>query len=195
MNQPTYLKPWLARWSWGTRIALFLLLLSAVVEFVTFALSQNYVVSYLGAQPEDVTFSIQICYAGILSALPVQARLLRWFEMKYYLLTNIILGIFLLTCCFFTTDIIFFFIIRFFQGMVVCSVAFSVLTLIPGFLKLENRQVVTSSIFYGTVLSSSALIGIVASQVSLNTDFTTIYKYLVLFQIVTLVIVLSCLSS
>jgi DHA2 family multidrug resistance protein len=191
MNQPTYLRPWLANWSWGTRIALFLLLLSAIVEFVTFSLSQNYVISYLGAQPEDVTFSIQICYAGILSALPVQARLLRWFEMKYYLLAIIMLGILLSVACIFTTDILFFFVIRFCQGIVVCSAAASVLTLIPGFLKLENRQVVTSSIFYGTVLSSSALIGIVASQVSLNTDFSEIYKYLVLFQIITLVIVLT----
>ena len=86
MNQPTYLRPWLANWSWGSRIALLFILLSAIVEFVVFALSQNYVISYLGAQPEDVTFSIQICYCGILAALPMQPRLLRWFELKYYLL-------------------------------------------------------------------------------------------------------------
>ena len=76
MTQPTYLNPWLANWSWGTRIALFLVLLSAIVQFVAFALSQNYVIAYLGAQPEDVSFSIQICYAGILSALPLREKLL-----------------------------------------------------------------------------------------------------------------------
>jgi DHA2 family multidrug resistance protein len=195
MTQPTYLNPWLANWSWGTRIALFLVLLSAIVQFVAFALSQNYVIAYLGAQPEDVSFSIQICYAGILSALPLQPRLLRWFEMKYYLLAIMIIGILLSVGCIYTTDIILFFIIRFFQGVVVCTVAASMLTLIPGFLRLEYRQAVSSSIFYGTVLSSSIFVAVVASQVSLNSDFTQVYYYLILFQLISLVIVLLGFSS
>jgi DHA2 family multidrug resistance protein len=147
-------------------------------------------VAYLGAQPEDVSFSIQICYVGILSALPLQPRLLRWVEMKYYLLGIMVIGIALSVACIYTTDIILFFVIRFFQGVVVCAVAASVLTLIPAFLKLEHRQAVSSSIFYGTVLSSSALIGVVASQVSVNSDFTVLYNYLILFQLLALVIVL-----
>jgi len=190
MIQPTYLKPWLANWSWGTRIALFLVLLSSIVEFVAFALSQNYVISYLGAQPEDVSFSIQICYVGILAALPFQPRFLRWFEMKYYLLAVMVFGIALSIACIYTTDIIAFFIIRFFQGMVVCAVAASMLTLIPAFLELAYRQAVSSSIFYGTVLSSSVLIGVIASQVSLNSNFTGIYNYLILFQLLALSIVI-----
>jgi DHA2 family multidrug resistance protein len=190
MNQPAYLKPWLSSWSWGTRIILLLLLLSAITTFVTFALSQNYVVSYMGAQPEDVTFSIQICYAGILCALPILSRFLRWFKLKYYLLTMMMFGILLSVACIYTTDIILFFIIRFFQGVIVCSISTSVLTLIPGFLILERRQVVSSSIFYGTLLSSGVLFGVVASQVSLNNNFTGVYNYIVLLQIIALIIVL-----
>ncbi|WP_374950122.1 hypothetical protein [Mucilaginibacter sp.] len=195
MNQPTYLRPWLTGWSWGTRIALFIVLLSAIVQFVAFALSQNYVIAYLGAQPEDVSFSIQICYTGILSALPLQSRLLRWFEMKYYLLAVMMVGILLSIACIYTTDMILFFIIRYFQGVVVCTIAASTITVIPGFLKLEHRQAVSSSIFYGTVLSSSVLIAVVASQVSLNSDFTVIYKYLILFQLLSMLIVLTGFSN
>ncbi len=195
MNAPNYLKPWLAGWSWGVRISLFLILLSAIMQFATFALSQNYVISYLGAQPEDISFSIQICYAGILTMLPVQVRFLRYFEMKYYLLFIIFCGIVLSLACMVTTNIILFFIIRFLQGMVVCCVAASMLTLISGFLKPDGRVVIASYIFYGTVLSSGVLIGIVASQVSLNSDFTNIYYYLVLFQVFTLCVILLGFSA
>jgi DHA2 family multidrug resistance protein len=190
MNQPAHLKPWLSSWSWGTRIALFTVLLSGIIQFVTFALSQNYVISYLGAQPEDITFSIQICYAGIISALPILSRFLRWFKMKYYLLVMMMLGVLLSIASMYTTDIYLFFTIRFFQGAVVCSISISVLTLIPGFLKPERRQVVGSSIFYGTLLSSGILFGVVASQVSLNGDFTGVYNYLILVQIIAMIIVL-----
>jgi DHA2 family multidrug resistance protein len=195
MNQPTYLKPWLGGWSWGSRIALLFILLSAIVEFVVFALSQNYVIAYLGAQPEDVTFSIQICYAGILATLPIQPRLLRWFEMKYYLLGWITFGICLSAACIYTTDLHLFFVIRFCQGAVVCAVAASALTLIPGVIKMEVRQAVVPSIFYGTILSSSVLIAIVTAQVSLDTNFTAVYEYLILFQLIALAIVLVGFNS
>nr|WP_067054041.1 hypothetical protein [Mucilaginibacter sp. L294] len=190
MNAPVYLKPWLNDWSRGARIALTLILISSITQFVSFALSQNYVVAYFGAQPEDITFSLQICYAGIVTFLPLQARFLRYFEMKGYLICIITFGMFLSVACMYTTDIHLFFIIRFLQGVVICSVSASVLTLIPAFLKMEIRQVVGPSIFYGTLLSSGALIGIVASQVSLNSDFKNIYNYMVFFQIISLIIVL-----
>jgi DHA2 family multidrug resistance protein len=195
MNAPTYLKPWLSNWNWGIKITLFFILLSAVMQFVTFALSQTYVVSYLGAQPEDVTFSIQICYVGILTALPIQVRLIRYFEMKYYLICILVTGILLSIACLYINDVILFFIIRFFQGVIVCCIAGSMLTLIASFLQLENRQVVSSSIFYGTVLSSGVLIAVVAAQVSLNSDFRNIYNYLILFQVISLSMILIGFSS
>ncbi len=190
MNAPTYLKPWLVEWSWGMKISLFLILLSAVVQFVSFSLSQNYVVSYLGAQPEDISFSIQLTYAGILTTLPVQVRLLRYFEMKGYLILVIFSGILLSIICIYIDNIIYFFIIRFLQGVVICSIAASMLTLISNYLTLEYKQVIGSSIFYGTVLSSAVLIGLVAGQVTINSNFVNLYNYLIIFQVITLVIVL-----
>jgi DHA2 family multidrug resistance protein len=195
MNAPTYLKPWLVEWSWGMKISLFLILLSSVVQFVAFSLSQNYVISYLGAQPEDISFSIQLTYAGILTTIPIQARLLRYFEMRGYLILIIFSGILLSAVCIYIDNIIYFFIIRFLQGVVICSVAASMLTLIANYLRLEYKQVVGSSIFYGTVLSSGVLIGLVAGQVTLNSDFVNLYNYLIIFQVVTLVIVLFGFNS
>jgi len=195
MNAPAYLKPWLVEWSWGMKISLFLILLSSVVQFVSFSLSQNYVISYLGAQPEDISFSIQLTYAGILTTIPIQARLLRYFEMKGYLILIIFAGIILSAACIYIDNIIYFFIIRFLQGVIICSVAASMLTLIANYLKLEYKQVVGSSIFYGTVLSSGVLIGLVAGQVTINSDFVNLYNYLIIFQVITLVIVMLGFNS
>jgi DHA2 family multidrug resistance protein len=190
MNQPTYLKPWLANWNLGIRIILSLVLLSAVTQFVSFSLSQNYMISYLGAQPEDITFAIQITYVGILANFPLLFRFVRYFEMRNFLATSVICGIVLSIACLYTTDIILFFIIRFLQGVVICSLAGSMLIMISGSLKLEVRQAVGSSIFFGTVLSSSVLIGIVAANVSLNADFKTLYIYLIIFQLFILGLIL-----
>jgi DHA2 family multidrug resistance protein len=195
MNAPAYLKPWLVEWSWGMKISLFLILLSSVVQFVSFSLSQNYVVSYLGAQPEDITFSIQLTYAGILTTIPIQARLLRYFEMKGYLMIIIFFGIVLSAACIYIDNIIYFFIVRFLQGVIICSIAASMLTLIANYLQLQYKQVVGSSIFYGTVLSSGVLIGLVAGQVTLNSDFVHLYNYLIIFQVITLIIVLLGFNS
>ncbi|MDP9079616.1 MAG: MFS transporter [Bacteroidota bacterium] len=195
MNAPTYLKPWLGEWSWGMKISLFLILLSAVVQFAAFSLSQTYVISYFGAQPEDISFSIQLTYAGILTTLPIQTRLQRHFEMKGYLILLIFSGILLSAACIYINNIVYFFIVRFLQGVVICSVATCMLTLIANYLRLEFKQVVGASIFYGTVLSSSVLIGLVAGQVTLNSNFVNLYNYLIIFQVIILVIVLVGFNS
>ncbi|WP_432326586.1 hypothetical protein ACRQ5D_21940 [Mucilaginibacter sp. P25] len=160
------------------------------MEFASISLSQNYVLSYLGAQPEDITFSVQLCYVGILTILPVQFRFLRYFEMRNYLLILTFLSIILNIACINVSSVMAFFFIRFFQGMVVGSISGSMLILIPSFLKMEHRAAFGSTIFYGTVLSSGVLLGLVASAVTLNSDFRNVYYYLILFQILVLIVIL-----
>jgi DHA2 family multidrug resistance protein len=191
MNQPIYLKPWLREWNWGVKIAIFIVLISSVFQFAMLALSQNYVVSYLGAQSEDVTFSIQLTYVGIITMLPVQIRFIRRFELRHYLILVILSGVTLSFSGLHTTSIVGFFIIRFLEGLVVCMLSTSMLVLMGPFLKMESRQIMSSTIFYGTVLSSSALVGVVAAQVSLNSDFKNLYNYILLLQLTALVIVLT----
>lgn len=192
MNAPAYLKPWLANWNLGLRVVIFLILLSALIQFATFSLNQVYLLSFFGAQPEDITFSIQITYVGILTMLPVLLRFLRYFEMKSILIVALLCSILLCICSLLVTDIIAFFIIRFFQGMAICSIAGSTMFLIPAFVpKMEARQPIGSSVFYGSILSSSVLIGIVAANVETSTNFKEIYIYLVLYLVFVLILVLA----
>lgn len=195
MNTPTYFKPWLASWNLGGIIVLFIILLSGVVQFAALGFSQNYVIAYLGAQPEDIIFAIQLTYIGIIVTLPVQFRFLRFFEIRDYLTINIFIGIILSIVCMYTTNITLFFIIRFLQGVMICILSGSILVLIPSFLKPEYRQAVGPTVFYGTVLSSSVLIGIVAANISLNADFKIIYNYLIIFQVFVLILIRVVLNA
>lgn len=191
MNPQLHLKPWLANWSFGLRIVLFLILLSAIVQFVAFSLNQAYILSYFGAQPEDITFSIQLTYVGILTMLPILFRFVKYFEIKTVLVFMLIFAIILCIASLLTTDLVVFFIIRFFQGTAVCSIAGCVLLEIPFYIDTPQfKQAFASSIFYGTVLSSSVLIGLVAANVELSTNFIQVYSYLALFLVLVLILVL-----
>lgn len=191
MNPQLHLKPWLANWSLGLRIVLFLVLLSGIVQFVAFSLNQVYILSYFGAQPEDITFSIQLTYVGILTMLPILFRFVRYFETKTILVFMLILAILLCITSLLTTNLVVFFIIRFFQGGVVCGIAGCVLLEIPVYIDTpEFKQAFSSSVFYGTVLSSSVLIGLVAANIELSTNFIEIYSYLALFLVLILLLVL-----
>lgn len=194
MATPRYFKNWINGWEWGIRIALFLILLSALVQFGLFSLTQNYMVASFGAQPEDISFALQLTYAGITTMLPVQFRFLRYFETRSYLLVNIMAGILLsilnLTC----TDITLFFILRFLTGFVVANVAACILTLIFSRLKTEKMLIIGSSVFYGTILANTVIIGLLAAWVVTTWDWKVTYYYLILFQLFTLLVALLMLS-
>jgi DHA2 family multidrug resistance protein len=194
MNTPTYIRPWLLKWSWGVRITFFLILLSSIMEFASIALSQNYVLSYLGAQPEDITLGIQLTYAAIITTLPIQFRFLKYFETRNYLLFVTFLSILLNIAFIVNTNIMVFFFIRFFQGCAVACLSGSMLVIIPGFLRPEQARPIGSTIFYGTVLSSSVLLGLIASTVIQSSDFTNLYYYLILFQVIVILVLLSAFN-
>lgn len=189
MSKPQYFKSWISRFEWGIRVGLFLVLLSALMQFGMFALSQNYMISYLGAQPEDISFALLITYAGIISILPVQFRFLRYFETRPYLLANIIAGITLNMLCLNCNDLILFFCIRFLQGIIVGNTAACVLTLIFTRLKTERMQAIGSAVFYGTILGNAVVIGFVGALVVNSTDWRQTYLVLIIFQVFILLII------
>jgi len=185
-----YFKKWIQGSEWAIRIAIFLMLLCSLVQFGAFALSQNYVVSYFGAQTEDVTFALQITYVGILITLPLQFRFLRYFETRSYLLLAMLAQIFLNVLILNTQDFILFCVLRFITGIVVCLVAGGMLTLIYSRIKSERMQALGSSVFYGTVLSNGVIIGVAMAWVNSEMNWIWIYYFLIGFQLICLLILL-----
>lgn len=188
--KPEILKPWTKNWEWLVRISLFLMLMSALIQFGTFALTQSYLVSLMGFQTEDVSFILYMTYIGILATLPVQYRFLAYFESKSYLLFNMMLGMALSIASMHCDTLVPFLIIRFFQGVVIANIAGSILDAIFSRLKPGHIQPVGMSIFNGSILSSGILIGFLAAIVVDNADWKLIYRYLIIFQTVNLILVL-----
>jgi DHA2 family multidrug resistance protein len=181
-----YFKDWITGWHWGVRIALFLVLLSSLVQLGMFVLTQSYMVSALGAQPEDISFALFATYAGIITVLPVQFRFFRYFQTRSYLLTSMMVALLLNFICLHVQDITLFLIVRFFQGLVTGNVIVFALLLIFTRLPSDRAQKIAPAVFYGTLLSHTVLIGLLAGIVLESADWKVTYYYLIAFQLITM---------
>ncbi len=188
--KPVYFKDWIIGWHWGVRIALFLMLLAALAQLGMFVLTQNYVVAYLGAQPEDISFAVMATYAGIITVIPLQFRFFRYFETRSHLLVSMMLAIVLNCICLRSQDINLFLVTRFLQGIVTGNILVFTLLLIFTRLPSERMQTVAPAVFYGTILSNTVLIAIVAGVVVESDDWKVTYYYLIAFQLLMMVIIL-----
>lgn len=192
--KPAYFKPWIKNWDWGIRIALLLILLSALMQLGLFALTGNYIAAYLGAQPEDVSFCLISTYSGIIAFLPLQFRLLRYFEMRGYLVLNIILAILLNCLCIGCQDLTLLFVIRFLQGILVGSINVSVLIMIFSRVPAQRSQLIGSAVFYPAILGNIVLVALIAAVVLDYSDWKGTYYCLIGIQLLTLVIALLMLK-
>lgn len=194
MNAPDFFKPWVKKRKLVLWLALFLILLSGIIQFGLYALNQNYVVSHFGAQPEDITLSLQLTYVGILAILPIQFRFLRYFERRSYMITVITISILLSIASLYTTDIFVFMVLRLLIGIEVACIAGSILTLYFASLPPDKATAIGSTIFYTTILGNVVVVGVLSAWVTDNYDWPNIYKYLTGYQVFTLLLVLLLLK-
>jgi DHA2 family multidrug resistance protein len=189
-----YFKDWVTGWHWGVRIALFLILLSGLVQLGLFVLTQNYMVAYLGAQPEDIQFGVLSTYAGIITVIPVQFRFFKYFQTRSYLSASIMVAILLNYACLYCQDINLFLAIRFLQGIVTGNMIVFGLLLVFSRLPSDRMQTIAPAVFYGTLLSNTVLVGLLAGVVVESADWKVTYYYLIVFQLLTLLITLLILK-
>jgi DHA2 family multidrug resistance protein len=190
-----YFKEWITDWHWGVRVALLLMLLSGLVQLGMFVLTQNYMVGYLGAQPEDIQFCVMATYAGIITVIPVQFRFFRYFDTRGYLLVSTMLAILLNVLCIRCPDINLFLIIRYFQGVLTGNVLVFTLLLIFTRLPPGRAKTIAPAVFYGAILSNTVLIGLVAGVVVESADWKATYDYLIFFQLMVLLMMLLMLRQ
>lgn len=194
MGKPVYFKDWISGLNWAVRLALFFILLSTLMQFGMFAMTQNYVMSAMGAQPEDISFALLLTNVGIVSILPLVFRFIRYFETRSYLLVNIVFGILLHIVCINCTDIYLFFIVRFLQGTTVACTAACLLMLIMSRLPAERMQAVSAAVFYGVILGNATVIGLIASFVINNADWKLTYYILIFIQLLAMIVTLITLK-
>lgn len=190
MAQTVYFNKWMSRYPGLARVSLVLILFAAIAQFASFGLIQAHVISFYGAQPEDVSFALQITYAGIITTLPVQFRLLRYFNTRTYLLIAFLTGILLNIGCLFVHDLVVFSILRFLIGIITCIVAGCMLIVIFSTLPEPKKTLVGTSLFFSLILTSGTLVGLGTSWVALRTDWTAAYYGLIGLQIIAMLLCL-----
>lgn len=183
MQQAMYFNERVRRHTGLIRLSLVLVLFAGIAQFASFGLIQAHVVSFYGAQPEDIAFAFQITYAGIIGTLPLHFRMIRFFNTRRYLLTALLAGILLNIGCLLTHDLVLFSVLRFLIGVVTCMVAGSMLIVIFSTLPEQKRMLVGISVFFTLVLSCGMLVGIGASWVVLRMDWTAVYYGLIGLQV------------
>jgi len=193
--KPQYFKNWITAWQWPVRIGLFLMLLSGLMQLGMFVMTQNYLVGYLGAQPEDISFAVMSTYAGIITVLPAQFRFFRYFEPRSSLLVSMMAGIGLNFLSLHCQDINLFLVLRFVQGMVAANVIVFSLMLIFSRIEPGRMQTIGPAVFYGTMLSNTVLIGLVGGIVVESVDWKVTFDYLILLEVITMFIALVMLRG
>lgn len=188
MAQTIYFNDRISRHPGLARVSLVLILFAAIAQFASFGLIQAHVVSFYGAQPEDISFALQITYAGIITTLPVQFRFLKYFNTRSYLLIAFLTGILLNIGCLFVHDLVIFSVLRFLIGVITCIVAGCMLIVIFSTLPEAKRTLVGTSLFFSLILTSGTLVGLGTSWVVLRTDWTAVYYGLIALQIIAMLL-------
>ena len=80
MNSHPFLNAKALQYKTVTVLILVLMLLISLSQFAPFALIQNHVMSFYGAQSEDISMAVLAMYAGIVTMLPIHFRLFRYFS-------------------------------------------------------------------------------------------------------------------
>jgi len=190
MKPPALFKPWIANRKWALWVALFILLISALMQFGLFALNQQYVIGYFGAQPEDIAASIQLTYVGIVAALPIQHRFLQYFERRTYMLCVVFSGILLSIASMYTTNVSIFMVLRFLTGLEVCLLAASSQALYLASLPPQKAPVIGSAIFYGGIISNTVITGIFTAWITENYDWAMVYKVIIACLVVSVLVLI-----
>jgi DHA2 family multidrug resistance protein len=171
-----------------TFVLLIVILFTSLAQFASFALIQQHLISFYGVEPEDISMSVLAMYAGIITFLPIQFRLLRYFTMKNYLMTALFLGILINIGSFITHDIVVFIVLRFLQGISVAVSAGSMLIVIFSTQPGEKGTLIGSSIFFTGILIASSIIGILSSWIAVNMNWNFTYYGLILLQLISAII-------
>jgi DHA2 family multidrug resistance protein len=188
MKAHPFLKPKFVQYKGFTFVLLLMIIFISLSQFASFSLIQQHLISFYGVEPEDISMSILATYAGIITFLPIQFRLLRYFTMRNYLMTAISVGILINLGSFATHDIVVFMVLRFLQGMAIAVNIGSMLIVIFSIQPGEKGTVIGSSVFFTAILTTSVLIGILSSWVTVNMNWNFTYYGLIGMQFLALLI-------
>lgn len=177
------------------RITIFLILFPALAVFAFYYSNTLETMSYYGIEASDVQYSVILMYGALVCFLPLDDRLVKYFSLRQYLLLGIVFNTITYIICAMTRDLTIFFICRFIQGAV-CALFCSIcLNLIFPRLNSARARVIGYTIFYGTLLVSVPICGIVCSYILQYYSFNIMFYLLIILQIPGAVLLLTITNN
>jgi len=167
-------KPWASEWL--IRAVLFLNLLPNMLIFALSTSNGPAAAGYYGIEPADVQYSMVVFYASLAGFFALERRFFTYIASKEYMIIGVAIEIVTSYYCYITRDLYVLLILRFIQGMANCVTTSVTLTLIFSRLHSSRSREIGFSLFYGILLSITAIITLVTAPITDAFDFNVLYK-------------------
>lgn len=174
MSQSTSLfKEWVPLWL--IKIAVFLVLFSTTMLLAVGTVNVNAAAGYYGVEPADISYSMLVFYASLVSFIPIERRLSSRIQVKHYLVLVLLLNIGLSLLSYQALDIRYIYVLRFLHGFCCGAVVSVSLGLIFRNLDSDRSREIGYSIFYSMLLTVPPFTALVTTNLVDSSDFNNVY--------------------
>lgn len=154
-------RPWVPEWL--ARGIIGSILIVSLLSFALYYSNMKSAMGYYGFEQVDIQYSVVLMYATVVTFLALDARLIKYFAARDYIVIGLILNVISYIICFYTKNFGVFIVCRFVQGAacgLLCSVVLNLF--FPRFRKAKSK-IYGYSIFYGGLQMSIPICAIYCS--------------------------------
>lgn len=174
MNQSNSLfKEWVPLWL--IKVAVFLVLFTTTMLLAIGTVNLNAAAGYYGVEPADISFTMLVFYAALVSFIPIERRISSRIQAKHYLILVLVINLTLSILSYYAKDIREIYILRFLHGYCCGAVVTIGLGLIFRNLNSERSREIGYSIFYSMLLTVPPFTALVTTQLVDSTNFNNVY--------------------
>lgn len=160
---------------WLIKIAIFLVLFSTTMLLAVGTVNVNAAAGYYGVEPADISYSMLVFYAALVSFIPIERRLSSRIQVRHYLIIVLLLNIGLSLLSYQAMDIRYIYVLRFLHGFCCGAVVSVSLGLIFRNLPSERSREIGYSIFYSMLLTVPPFTALVTTSLVDSADFNNVY--------------------
>ncbi|BAV06638.1 Major Facilitator Superfamily protein [Filimonas lacunae] len=174
MNPSTSLfKAWVPLWL--AKIAVFLVLFTTTMLLAIGTVNVNAAAGYYGVEPADISYTMLVFYAALVSFIPIERRLSSRIQVKHYLVLVLVLNTVLSLLSYASADIREIYVLRFMHGFCCGAVVSVGLGLIFRNLNSERAREIGYSLFYCMLLTVPPFTSLVTTELVDTINFNKVY--------------------
>ncbi|MGL4779578.1 MAG: MFS transporter [Bacteroidales bacterium] len=150
---------------WLIKIIIVSVLFISLLSFALYYSNLKSTIAYYGFDKAAIQYSVVLMYATVVTFLALDARLIKFFTVRTYIILGLTVNLISYIICFYTKNQMIFLICRFFQGMACALLCSIVLNLYFSSFKNAKSRVHGYSLFYGGLQVSIPLCAIYCTTI------------------------------